>query len=76
VQRFIPFNKDDGFIRGLALRVLLARDFVKLEVLLAQKLYGLDIVLSLVFGDGALKDPTAGEMIRQGIFGCGLLCLR
>ncbi len=33
---------------------------------------GLNIVRRLLSGDGALKDPTAGQMTEQGIF--GLLC--
>ena len=73
VQRFDPLDEDNRFIGRLTLGILLARCFVEPQVLMVQHPVGLDIVGRLVSGNGALKDPMAGQTIEQGILKCRLL---
>src|SRR4029077_17194301 len=68
VRGFVPFNKDDRFIRGLALCVLLPRCFVDAQVFMVQHPFGLDIVRGLVSSNSALKDPISGQTIKQEFF--------
>jgi len=46
------------------MNVLRARCFVNSQVFMAEHPFGFDIVRSLVSSNGALKDPTTGQMIK------------
>ena len=67
-QRCAPADKDDRFIDGLALGVLLPGDFVKADVLVVKHPISFDIVSRVLTGDLALEDPFPGHVIQQGIW--------